>query len=77
MNKERRSWINQIISELESLKDDIENVGVEEQEAYENLPESIQNSERGESMFDNASDLEDAVSNLDDIICTLRNIIER
>lgn len=77
MNKERRSWINQIISELESLKDDIENVGVEEQEAYENLPESIQNSERGESMYDNTSDLEDAASNLDDIICTLQNIIER
>lgn len=77
MNKERRSWINQIISELESLKDDIENVGVEEQEAYDNLPESIQNSERGESMSDNVSDLEDAASNLDDIICTLQNIIER
>lgn len=77
MNKERRSRINQIISELESLKYDIENVGEEEQEAYDNLPESIQYSKRGESMSDNVSDLEDAASNLDDIISTLQDIIER
>lgn len=74
MNKERRSRINQIISELESLKYDIENVVEEEQEAYDNLPESIQYSKRGESMSDNVSDLEDAAN---DIISTLQDIIER
>jgi predicted outer membrane protein len=38
----------------------------EEEEAYENLPESIQESERGETMTDAIGNLEDAISTLED-----------
>ena len=51
--------------------------GEEEQVAYDNLPKFIQDSERGESMSDNVSDLEDAADGVDEIISTLQTIIGR
>lgn len=77
MNKERRKAIEEIIDQLGTLKEQIESVGEEESEAYDNLPESIQYSEKGESISENASDLEQAASDLDDIMSTLQDIIER
>ena len=77
MNKARRKAIEEIIDQLGTLKEQIESVCEEEQEAYDNLPESIQYSERGEAMSDAASDLEDAASSIDDVMSTLQDIIER
>jgi hypothetical protein len=77
MNKARRKWLESIIDVLTEQKDQIELVVEEEQEAYDNLPESIQYSERGEAMSDTVSDLEYAASDLEDILETLQEIIER
>ena len=77
MNKARRKAIEEIIDQLGTLKEQIESVCEEEQEAYDNLPESIQYSERGEAMSETASDLEDAASSIDDVMSTLQDIIER
>ena len=77
MNKARRKAIEEIIDQMGTLKEQIESVCEEEQEAYDNLPESIQYSERGEAMSETASDLEDAASSIDDVMSTLQDIIER
>ena len=77
MNKERRKTLQEIIDVLEEQKYGIESVCEEEQEAYDNLPESIQDSERGEAMSENIDSMESAASDLDDIISTLQEIIER
>lgn len=73
MNKARRAELNRIINALTDLKYDIECVKDEEDEAKENLPESLQSSDRYEQMenavnsMDNAySYIEDAISNLED-----------
>ena len=50
MNKTRRRSIQQIIDHLTELKEHIDLLRDEEQEAYDNLPESLQESERGEAM---------------------------
>lgn len=77
MNKERRQSIAQVIGKLEdvlseiedlrgSIDDsctDIEDVKDEEEEAYDNLPESLQDGNRGHNMqlaisvLDNASSI--------------------
>ena len=75
MNKERRKAIEEIIDQLGTLKEQIESVSEEESEAYDNLPESIQYSEKGEAISENASDLEQAASDLDDIMSTLQDIM--
>lgn len=68
MNKERRNRIQKVISQLETLKDEISDIGMEEDEAYNNLPEGIQDSDRGEAMQDAVSNLELASDTFDDII---------
>lgn len=48
MNATRRKELNKLIEQLEDIKSQIENLQQEEQDAYDNLPESLQDSERGE-----------------------------
>ena len=50
MNKNRRKAIGDIYDKLIDIQSDLECIRDEEQEAFDNLPESIQYSERGERM---------------------------
>ena len=77
MNKARRKAIEEIIDQLGTLKEQLECISEEEQEAFDNLPESIQYSERGEAMGEYVTDLDDAASSIDDVMSTLQDIIER
>lgn len=65
MNAERRKRrdaigeiLSAIISDIEELKDD-------EEGALENIPESLQESERGEKMRENVDSLEEIISELE------------
>lgn len=66
MNKIRRKRIQEAISKLEEAKQILEEVQVEEQDSFDNLPGSLQDSEKGEQLSDNISFLDDVVSDLDD-----------
>lgn len=75
MNKERRKSIERIIDELNEIQADLTSIRGDEGEAYDNLPEGIQSSERGDSMqeaidaMDNADGyLQEAIDYLTDII---------
>lgn len=59
MNKKRRKKIDSIIEKLEQIQLLIEEIKEEEEECYDNLPEGIQESEKGEKF-------ESAISNLND-----------
>ena len=74
MNKARRKKISEILEQLEGLSVEIEEVMNEEQEAYDNLPESIQYSERGENMEGYISSLDDAMNYVSDAISSLEEI---
>lgn len=67
MNKERRKEISDIISELESLKVRIETVRDAEQDAFDNLPEGLQQGDGGQVMETAVSELDDAVNYCDDV----------
>lgn len=54
----------------ETLKD-------EEQEKYDNLPDSLQDSERGETFTDNVDNMETAYDSLDEAIGYLQEILDR
>ena len=75
MNQERRNTLEQISETIGELIAQAEELLEQETEAYDNLPESIQNSDRGESMQTaiNAlesmqSSLEEAADCIDDIL---------
>lgn len=64
MNKNRRKAIDEIQDKLMNLQSELECIRDEEQEAFDNLPESIQYSERGERMEEYISSLEEALDNV-------------
>lgn len=73
MNKLRRKELSRIIEKLERLealrleiKDELETVLEEEQEAFDNLPESLQESERGQQMQEYIEAMDGALDALDE-----------
>ena len=75
MNKSRRQWLANVISQLEEKRDELWSIYEDEEQAYDNLPEGIQESERGETMQDNMGIIEDAYNDLDNLISNLNELI--
>ena len=50
MNKQRRKALDEVHSKLMTIVEELEDIEAEEEDAYYNLPEGIQNSEKGEKM---------------------------
>lgn len=71
MNNTRRSQITDIMEQLSPLQTSIEELLEEEQEAFDNLPESIQDSERGEAIQAAIDNLEEAVGNCEELLNNL------
>lgn len=71
MNNTRRKAIMKIAERLEELKTDFELLRDEEQEAFDNLPEGIQESERGEHMENIIYNMEEVLENLESAFDTM------
>ena len=71
MNKDRRKRIQNIIDQLTDLETEDE-----EQEAYDNLPESLQECEKGERMSDAIDSLDHAFCSVGDTISYLDEAIQ-
>lgn len=80
MNKERRKAIDaalkglavlataiEALPDIDDLKAAVEAIAEGEQECYENMPENMQSGEKGEAASEAMSNLEDAVSELDEL----------
>ena len=68
MNKARREQIQNVIDALLDIKDSIDNICSDEQEYYDNMPDGIRDSERGEQAQSAISALESAGEAIDDVI---------
>jgi DNA repair exonuclease SbcCD ATPase subunit len=53
--------------DLEDIKGGIEAIRDEEQEYYDNMPEGLQNSERGETATNNVEQLETALNSMEEL----------
>ena len=74
MNKIRRKELAKIVAKLEELEalhqeimEELEAVRDEEQEALDNLPENLQESERGEQMQEYIDAMESAMDDLEQL----------
>ena len=65
MNKIRRKELAKAIDLMEAAREILEQVRDEEQEAFDNLPESLQASERGEAMEEYIYSIEESIESLD------------
>lgn len=66
MNKARREAISKVIDKIEEAKWDLDIIKDEEQEAYDNMPEGLQNSEKGETMSEGLETLDSIIYNLEE-----------
>ncbi|MEM8515121.1 uncharacterized Zn finger protein (UPF0148 family) [Massilia sp. MP_M2] len=81
MNKERRKIINTqwhameelkamhaaVVAKAEEIKAELENVRDEEQESFDNMPEGLQQSDRGQTSEQAIANLDTAINALDEI----------
>lgn len=74
MNAQRRNKRDEIIESLEDIITEINNIRDEEEEALYNMPDSIQESERGEHMQENIDSLDTIMEELESQIEELRGV---
>ena len=68
MNATRRETLDKAVALLEEATSLIDGAAEEERAAYDNLPEGLQEAERGQRMDEAATELEEASSTIDDVI---------
>lgn len=76
MNAARRERINRVLDKIKDLKIEIESVKDYEQDAFHNLPDSLQRGEKGKAIESAVSNLEEAISNFDEVEAQLNSAIE-
>lgn len=76
MNRPRRNKISAIISSIEDLKAQVEALQNEEQETFDNMPENLQQSERGQMAESAANNLECAANDLENVIDQLNEAMQ-
>jgi division protein CdvB (Snf7/Vps24/ESCRT-III family) len=74
MNNARRKVIDELTRRLDALKEEFQSVVDEEQEYFDNMPESLQTSERGQSSETAISCLDSAICSIEDALSELSNI---
>lgn len=74
MNRERRKRIMQLAEKLSEVRTSLESILEEEEDAFYNMPESLQESERGEQMQEYIETMEEAISNIEEIESNLEEI---
>lgn len=72
MNKVKRRRISRAIETIGVVKSQVESILLEEQIAFNNTPERLQDSEKGEKMQSCISQLEDAVDDLESAVESLQ-----
>ena len=74
MNKQRRKSIKDNISILENIKSRLENILSDEECYFDNMPENLQGSLRGEESEEAIDLLAEAIDNLSECINNLEEI---
>lgn len=68
MNKLRRKALQAILDQLDDLKSQLEEIAEEEQEARDNIPESMWETERYQKADEACDNLDYASSSLDELV---------
>ena len=66
MNKARRKEIARAVELLDQAKSILEDIGSEEQDAFDNMPESFQQADRGDTMQEAITGMEEAVGQIEE-----------
>lgn len=75
MNKARRKQLEKVVEVLTAQMEELETIKDEEQEAFDNLPEGIQCTDRGETMEENVDELDSIITDLENVIDSINEVI--
>lgn len=67
MNKARREAISKLIDMIDEIRSDVAGLRDEEQDYFDNMPESLQGGDKGQAAEEAISALEDAYNSLDEV----------
>lgn len=76
MNAKRRKEITQLSEQLQSLLERVEYLRDEEAEGFDNMPDSLKDSERGQQAEQAAEHLSMAADSLNETITSLDSAVE-
>lgn len=68
MNRDRRRRLRAVIERASELQEQLNAIAEDEQEALDNMPESLQETERYSTMEENVEAITDAMDSLGEII---------
>lgn len=74
MNQQRRNLINKIVLELGNQSQALAEVISDEQEAFDNMPEGLQQSDKGQAMEENLYMLQEQLDSLEEMISNLESM---
>lgn len=74
MNKARREQIKKVVDYIESAYIMLDEIKDDEEDAFNNLPDGIAESERGEMMEQNVDTMDECINNLWDIVDALNEM---
>ena len=77
MNATRRKQLKQAAELLSQAQSIIESVRDDEQDAYDNLPEGIQESERGDTMYENIETLNTMLEDIAGLFDSIDELTEQ
>jgi methyl-accepting chemotaxis protein len=75
MNKQRRRAILSVIDQLGNISQEVNDIQCEEQEYYDNMPESLQSSEAGERAEEVSGILEEITDSIGELVEQLKECI--
>lgn len=76
MNNQRRKQISRVIEQIEDSKETLADILNDEAQAFDNMPESLLESERAEQSQNAMDLLDEAINNLDEAINNLEEAQE-
>lgn len=72
MNNQRRKQLDEVIAKIEEATSLLETLRDEEQESFDNMPEGLQQGDRGQATEASASALDEAVNALDEVLSQIK-----
>ncbi len=76
MNKDRRKQLQDCIAKLDEVQNEVDCLKDDEQEYYDNMPEGLQQGEKGQKSEECCSALDEAVSDIQSAIENISEAIE-
>lgn len=76
MNKMNRKQLSDLISRIETIHEELDEIKDSEEEKFDNLPENLQDSEKGEAFSEIIDFLDTASESLKESVESIQNAID-